>query len=431
MTPMTEELEPIWTRQTALFHLRPKISKLSKKAEKLGSGPITMEVVEEKEVERKNESGRSYEPKRFDTWVRLEISGEEPKLNGWRFVATISHDFVEGDEKTSGYVVAMIRKSPFFEGDISEDAFSNEPRCDHCNTIRRRNDTYVVEHEDGRQAQVGSNCLSDFTGHGSPEAVIRFLALLWAARELAEAGDVDPDEPGYWDGGTSDPAFELDEFLAATNAAIRDDGWMSRTRANGLGMGATADQAISFLFEPHWKSGKNKGELKLNVTDEDHRVAQLVINGFLETLDPTIEEDYLWNLAVIRDVGLVRWKTAGYAASMINAAEKQKAREIEFEDLQGSEWIGDVKDRLDFEAKLLFTTSWEGRYGPTFLYKFLTVEGNVLVWFASRYQNVDVGESYSFKATVKNHDERDGIKQTIVNRATFTPQAALELEDAK
>ena len=417
MTPMIDNLDPIWTPQHGLPALQEAVAKLSRRAEKLGTGAITLRVTDEEEREvLRRDNGRSFEPKRFQVYSKLEIEGTEPKLNGWRVVATIAHEQAE-----SGDTVAMIRKSPFFEGDIAADAFSTDARCDHCQTSRRRNDTYVVEHDDGRQAQVGSNCLKDFTGHGSPEAVIRYLNLLYAARALAEQGDADPDEPGY-EGGRQAMSWHLVDFLTHTQAAIRVGGFLSRSKAyeqyGFRGMG-TADDVLGYLLG----SAKDRRESKIEIKDADLTVAEAVID-WLETLSPTIEEDYLWNLAAIRDVGLVNYRTAGYVASMISAMNRDLDRKAEAADLAGSEYVGDPKSRLDFEGTMIFETSFEGYYGPTFLYKFLTTNGDVLVWFASSHQGLDRDTLYSFKATVKKHETRDGIKQTTINRAASF--AALE-----
>ena len=55
---------------------------------------------------------------------------------------------------------------------------------------------------------------------------------------------------------------------------------------------------------------------------------------------------------------------------------------------------------------------------------FTDTDGNVLVWFASKplervnengvYE--DVTEVSHIRATVKEHNERDGVKQTIITR---------------
>lgn len=64
------------------------------------------------------------------------------------------------------------------------------------------------------------------------------------------------------------------------------------------------------------------------------------------------------------------------------------------------------------DVKLL--TSWEGEWGLTFLYKIIDTAGNVLIWYASR----TIEEAKKLRATVKDHSERDGIKQTIVTRCS-------------
>ena len=63
------------------------------------------------------------------------------------------------------------------------------------------------------------------------------------------------------------------------------------------------------------------------------------------------------------------------------------------------------------EYKLV--TSWENEYGYTYLQKFVTEEGNILIWYGSTVIDFEKG---SIKATVKAHNEREGIKQTIITR---------------
>ena len=70
---------------------------------------------------------------------------------------------------------------------------------------------------------------------------------------------------------------------------------------------------------------------------------------------------------------------------------------------------------MDFTVKeAKYITSWETIYGMTHLYKFVTVDGNVLVWFASSM--IDIDDVHKLKGTVKDHTERDGIKQTVITR---------------
>ena len=43
--------------------------------------------------------------------------------------------------------------------------------CDYCNTLRNRNETHIVQNEEGTIHQVGSTCVRDFLGGVSPEQI--------------------------------------------------------------------------------------------------------------------------------------------------------------------------------------------------------------------------------------------------------------------
>ena len=65
-------------------------------------------------------------------------------------------------------------------------------------------------------------------------------------------------------------------------------------------------------------------------------------------------------------------------------------------------------------ADMSLLTSWEGDWGYTYLYKIIDTAGNVLIWYASRC----IDAAKKIKATIKDHSERDGVKQTIVTRCS-------------
>ena len=96
--------------------------------------------------------------------------------------------------------------------------------------------------------------------------------------------------------------------------------------------------------------------------------------------------------------------------------EEQRQREAEAEAARkSSNYIGEIGKRITINvAEAKYITSWETMYGMTHLYKFLDADGNVFVWFASSM--IDEAEVKSVKGTVKDHTERDGIKQTVLTR---------------
>lgn len=106
-----------------------------------------------------------------------------------------------------------------------------------------------------------------------------------------------------------------------------------------------------------------------------------------------------------------------------------------------SEFFGEPGQRFDAEVTLArwFSFDWDGEtlYG----YKFTDDTNHHFVWVTSSdpwhmfgandedYGNRDwangkVGQKLSIRATVKGHQERDGIKETKVNRCKFTIKEA-------
>lgn len=84
--------------------------------------------------------------------------------------------------------------------------------------------------------------------------------------------------------------------------------------------------------------------------------------------------------------------------------------------------VGTIGERRDFDLTLKFKTSFETRFGFTVVYVLEDDAGNVIVYKGTGYltrENGDAlekGDRVKFKATIKAHGERDGIKQTIVSR---------------
>lgn len=116
------------------------------------------------------------------------------------------------------------------------------------------------------------------------------------------------------------------------------------------------------------------------------------------------------------------------AANSIQRAKDRKAEEA------ASEWVGEVKERIEFEAEIMGSYLNDGFYGVTDILKFKDENGNHFTWFASDITGLQRGDRISIKGTVKKHDEFRGIKQTILTRCKFTkfnlvsPNEAASLE---
>jgi len=109
------------------------------------------------------------------------------------------------------------------------------------------------------------------------------------------------------------------------------------------------------------------------------------------------------------------------------AIERQKNREAEG---RASEYVGVVKERIEFEAEVIGVYGTEGFYGHTDIVKFKDMDGNLFTWFASDYTDLERGDHVSIKGTIKKHEEYRGIKQTMLTRCKFTKFEIMTSDEA-
>jgi hypothetical protein len=92
-----------------------------------------------------------------------------------------------------------------------------------------------------------------------------------------------------------------------------------------------------------------------------------------------------------------------------------------------SEFLGNVKDKIKIDATIIFEKAFMDRRYPSYMYKFLTTEGSVVVWYASnplplhdKEYVVTVGAKVKLSGTIKELKTDDrynvGQKFTVVTR---------------
>jgi hypothetical protein len=334
------------------------------------------------------------------SFVPLTLPSAAPKYAGWTFVAALQH--LDGEN--------IVRAVP---GETVPDAFrSRGPMCDHCRQLRRRNDTYVLRHEDGRTVQVGSTCIGDFLGSDDAGRLAAQASMFAEARSLAEGG-------GEGSGAASSDRL-MGDFLAFVSFCVRSHGWKSRTVAREQGGQATADSAWGFLVD-----AKLCAKYDVEPTAEDKEAAQAAEVWAESLSDATInaeKSDYLHNVRAVARTGLVNYRTAGIAGSIIVAhqraigRERERAAKAALPSLDA--YVGTVGKRETFSATLEHVTGYDTQYGYTTVLKFRTAEGALLVWKASStdIERSDVGKAYKVTGSVKSHEEYKGAKQTILTR---------------
>lgn len=341
-------------------------------------------------------------------YILVEAEGKAI-VNNWEFVATLEH--TEKGNIISGYG----------EHEVPERYYNAEPVCEHCNSKRRRSNTYIIFNtETGEFKQVGRSCLKDFTLGLDAEMVTAYIS---GFDELIK-GEVP------YGGHYSVKYFGLEEMLCYFNETIKHFGYVRSQDYEKSTSSRTSDYydvmhgRTAFMTNAYLKKCREEMESVLYNpdTDENHIKAKAMIEWILANENNT---NYFHNLKVVcshkhissENFGLVASIPATYDKNLEIEAEKKRREEEKKRDEKNSQYVGKIGDRITFKvAEARTLSARDNQYGVTYFIKFRGEDGNIYVWSTSNGNAVDAPV---IKATVKGYNEYNGIKQTIITRGTL------------
>ena len=148
-------------------------------------------------------------------------------------------------------------------------------------------------------------------------------------------------------------------------------------------------------------------DTKRDTTDADAAIAWLTDDSM------EVSSDYIQSVQAIAKRGWVANKHMGFACSIIQAYRREMARLAKVN--TDSQHIGTIGERDTFTLKVNRLIFSEGFYGLTIIHLMEDKDGNVFKWFSSGPE-LDEGEFLTVKATVKDHSEYQGTKETVLTR---------------
>ncbi len=373
-------------RLVSLSKLKHEIEKLNRRARKLGLPELVVEETarEEREIRKEIAPDTWIDTGLKETWVKIVVTGESPKLEGWEFLGTLDH--AAGD--------TIVRNAPGCE--IPETYWTGDRvgLCDHCGTKRRRKETFIVRHtETSETKQVGRQCVADFLGGKSVEAAIGLAS--WV-RRLNEVLDDDYDHE-YGDNMWREPILiDSDKALAISVRVVNEYGFISRANAEPQGMPSTADRVREVLWpplRPHMPESERERVLeeieKCTPKNGDAEKAAVMKKWIAER--DVSGSSYAFNLQAIVKRELVQPKEVGFLASLVPYYFREiENPEYEKKERVPSEYIGEVKQRLDIEIECVGIGSTSGQYGEITIYRMKSGHSKV-TWFASA--GSDIGDA--------------------------------------
>ncbi len=376
--------------------------------------------------------GKSYavkQPGKSEERVYVDVellSPRPPKVDGWEFVAALTH--VEG----VGSVLRVCPGVVVSDGELRKYREASPDNCDHCHASRKRNDTFVIRGSNGQLSQVGRQCLQVYTGLANPAQLCATAEILFSMSELLE----DSEDDGFGGGfGSGERYVTIERFLPYVCCSIREDGWLSRSAAaeRGSRSSSTCDLAFS-----NGVYAKPEQEGRYVPIERDYNQAAAVIEhceAYFADRDVDGLTDYENSLRVAMASGIAHPKFAGLVASAVGFYQRDLERRARKDTwskmIERSTWQGKVGERGLFEGlKVLGCRSWESDFGVTYFYSFVDGDCNSYVYKASRDMDLAPGQVVSFQARVKKHEmytpKFDGARpyaQTMLTRCSFVVRA--------
>lgn len=352
--------------------------------------------------------------------IDVEITSARPALAGWDFLACVEP--LEG-----GNLIRQVPGASIADGELAPWR-TGALRCDHCGTIRRRTETFVVRADGsdpaipaGTYKQVGRNCLEAFLGGKSAASIVAMLG--WPEIVRGAAGE--EDEGGGWFSSAPKIHDPL-TFLSWVCGVIREDGWLSRSAARDDGTRlSTSDQALYLMAEP-WGNGEtvakwHQARERYEPGTEGLERATTAL-AWARELNPT--SDYERNLVLVARQPTLKPAHAGILASLITAHTRALGREVERKRrdeknaAQPSAHVGEVGQRIDLELTVERVIETESDFGALNILVMRDVNNNQFVWKTGA-ASAKPGEQLKLRATVKRHGEFRGEKQTDLTRGAI------------
>lgn len=401
--------------------LKKKIQRIEKKCEKYGCDFHFDEVGEEfREVVISEHYNVDTMQMEYETvtcrFVIVEVEGVAI-INDWELIA-----YTEHTEK--GNIFSKVNT----EVEIPSRYRASDCICEHCKTRRARKNTCIIRNiKTDEFKQVGNTCLKEFT-NGMDASIVTMYASFKEAFEEAE-------EAPLGGCGWNDRYLDKEEMLRYTAETIRHFGYAKSdsrrsTRERVVDYNDVDHHRFGFMLKEHEKALKKEmEEVGFNANSDEAK--QMTKDALAWIAEQEESNDYMHNLKTVCSLEYVGYKHLGVLCSLFptydreiqreaerKAREEQRAKEAELGKL--SEYDGEVGQRITRNvASCKVVTSWTNCYDgyyptTTYMYKFVTEDGNILIWKTSKCFDEESVKSIS--GTVKEHNEFRDVKQTVLTR---------------
>lgn len=278
--------------------------------------------------------------------------------------------------------------------------------CQHCNSNRQRKHLYILRnHLNDKYITVGKSCLVDFIGHANADKIAEYFQKF---KDIANNYNVE-DINDY--NSFNQEIYSLNQVLRVSCASIESRGYFS-VDYDGL----TTKEHVIYVLN-NYVEDKEARKVMNNAMNLDSEKIELIKEIILSQKN---DNDFIINLKFLIKDECINKNMIGLACCIPKVAqniiEKEKQKRFNKE----SNYIGVIKEKVElnvvFDTQILINSYY---YGDAYMYFFYDEDFNVVIWKTDRLKKFNKEEIFKMKATVKSHEEYQGIKQTFVIRPKF------------
>lgn len=284
-----------------------------------------------------------------------------------------------------------------------------EPKCDHCDKTRQRNETFVVLLSSGEYKQIGRNCLALYL-ELDPATCIEKAEI---AADMSTLGDnLNPDDLMQ---GRVKFEYPLRTVLHVAKYTIDNHGYVPADKSD------YGKPATKFVVHETITQVMNKTFKRFIDFEKQTAYINEVVAYMLSFAEST--KDYTFNLYNIAKNGYCTYNALGLAVSAINSYENHKTREAAKKTLPATEYSKPVDFKFTKKAPLNGEITGKVQLQPMFfgmreiVNAFFTItdmDGKTYTWKTEAYK-FNVGDKVILSGTVKEHREFNGVKQTVLS----------------
>jgi hypothetical protein len=282
--------------------------------------------------------------------------------------------------------------------------------CEHCGIKRKRNHLFILLNlEDNIFISVGSSCINDFLGHN----VLKSYEYIDNILKDCDAIEKD-EELGYSsDGYGRYSKYSIEEIVAYSINSVDKNGYIPTQHE--FGVISTRDDVIESIKQND------------KISNEYYIKAKEIIIWFKDNVDNFQQTDYIRNLSAIVNQTSIETKWIGYLTSLYTLYLKEQNKKKQNENSNNIEYFGNPGDKIIKELLLNNIFSYFSMFGMVNIYQFLDDENHMFIWkTTSVTSELYKNEKYKVKGTIKEHNEYNGVKQTVITRCKILEGKGIE-----